>query len=97
MFAFRIIIWKFIKSVPGDRFMSVINQTRALVCATGTHSSPFFPDIPGRCNFLGLQIHSSDYREPSTFLHHKVAVVGEGNSGAQIVAEVLYTRKFKII
>lgn len=35
-----------------------------------------------------MQIHSSQYRNAEDFRGARVAVVGEGNSGAQILAEV---------
>ncbi len=61
---------------------------RAVVAATGTASAPFTPDVPGREAFGGVQIHSSAYRSPQPFVGQRVLVVGGGNSGAQIMAEV---------
>lgn len=61
---------------------------RAVVAATGTASRPFVPDVPGREAFAGLQMHSSAYRSPEAFAGMRVLVVGGGNSGAQILAEV---------
>lgn len=61
---------------------------RALISATGTFGKPFIPDIPGRDLFNGLQLHSSAYHNPQHFLGKKVLVVGEGNSGAQILSEL---------
>ena len=61
---------------------------KTIISATGTYQHPFIPDIPGRKNFKGEQIHSADYRSPEAFKDKKVIIVGEGNSGAQILAEV---------
>jgi cation diffusion facilitator CzcD-associated flavoprotein CzcO len=61
---------------------------RAVISATGTWSHPFIPDIPGRDAFAGHQIHSAHYRRPEDFAGQSVLVVGGGNSGAQILAEV---------
>ncbi len=61
---------------------------RALVCATGTFRAPFVPEVPGLDSFGGKKLHSADYRRPDDFAHQRVLVVGEGNSGAQILAEV---------
>lgn len=61
---------------------------RAVISATGTWSHPFIPEIPGRPMFQGRQIHSSAYRRPGEFAGQSVLVVGGGNSGAQIMAEV---------
>lgn len=61
---------------------------KAVVSATGTFSNPFIPHIPGSNIFKGTLLHSSQYREPGIFAGKRVAIVGEGNSGAQILAEV---------
>jgi len=61
---------------------------RAVVSATGTWSSPFIPDYPGQERFQGIQIHSADYRDPQPFIGNRVLIVGGGNSGAQILAEI---------
>jgi thioredoxin reductase len=60
----------------------------AVISATGTWSHPHIPDIPGREDFKGTQVHSAHYRGPGKFSGQTVLVVGGGNSGAQIVAEV---------
>lgn len=39
-------------------------------------------------NFRGVQIHSADYVSAETFSGQRVAIVGGGNSGAQILAEI---------
>lgn len=61
---------------------------RAVVSATGSWQNPFIPDYPGRDIFEGVEIHSAHYRSPERFAGQTVLVVGEGNSGAQIMAEV---------
>ncbi len=59
-----------------------------LVSATGTWSHPYLPDIPGRDLFKGIQVHSAQYVRPEDYAGQTVLVVGGGNSGAQIMAEV---------
>jgi putative flavoprotein involved in K+ transport len=59
---------------------------RAVISATGTWSAPFIP--PMATGFAGRQIHSAQYRRPQEFAGLSVLVVGGGNSGAQILAEV---------
>ena len=61
---------------------------RALICATGTWSSPFVPAYPGQDIFQGLQLHSAHYSSPKAFAGKRVLIVGGGNSGAQVLAEV---------
>ncbi|WEY42092.1 ArsO family NAD(P)H-dependent flavin-containing monooxygenase [Paraburkholderia sp. SUR17] len=61
---------------------------RAVVSATGTWSAPYVPDYPGREIFRGRQMHSAQYRNADDLRGQNVLVVGGGNSGAQILAEV---------
>jgi cation diffusion facilitator CzcD-associated flavoprotein CzcO len=61
---------------------------KAVVSATGSFNNPIIPEIKGVGNFNGRILHSSQYESPSQFENKRVAVVGEGNSGAQILAEV---------
>jgi putative flavoprotein involved in K+ transport len=63
-------------------------SARAVVNATGSFDKPYLPDISGASEFKGSIIHSSQYQSPETFQGKRVAIVGEGNSGAQILAEV---------
>ncbi|WP_312218476.1 ArsO family NAD(P)H-dependent flavin-containing monooxygenase [Brevundimonas sp.] len=59
-----------------------------VVSATGTWSHPFVPEYPGRSEFGGVQLHSAQYKTPVAFAGKRVLVIGGGNSGAQIMAEV---------
>jgi putative flavoprotein involved in K+ transport len=61
---------------------------RAVVSATGTWAAPFIPVYPGRESFRGVQLHSADYDSPEAFAGQRVLVVGGGNSGAQVLAEL---------
>lgn len=63
-------------------------KAKAVVSATGSFANPFIPPVAGIENFQGAVLHSSLYRSPDDFKHKRVAIVGEGNSGAQILAEV---------
>ncbi|MQT80543.1 ArsO family NAD(P)H-dependent flavin-containing monooxygenase [Pseudomonas helleri] len=61
---------------------------KAVISATSTWSRPFIPSYPGQELFLGQQLHSAHYVGPDEFEGKTVLVVGGGNSGAQIYAEV---------
>ncbi|MFF3392195.1 ArsO family NAD(P)H-dependent flavin-containing monooxygenase [Streptomyces sp. NPDC002669] len=63
-------------------------RARAVISATGIWSRPFLPAVPGRGVFTGQQLHTVDYRSPSGFAGRRVLVVGGGNSGAQIAADL---------
>jgi putative flavoprotein involved in K+ transport len=76
----------------GNNFKIITNETvyfsKTVVSCTGTWGNPFIPDIDGKKDYLGIQIHSRDYKNPYSFVGLKTLIIGEGNSGAQIVAEV---------
>ncbi len=59
-----------------------------LVVATGILSSPNVPNFPGQEKFRGRILHSVDYRRPDPFIGHRVLVIGVGNSGGEISAEL---------
>jgi putative flavoprotein involved in K+ transport len=61
---------------------------RAAVSATGSWERPFVPEFPGQDAFRGEQLHSAAYRSPAPFEGARLLVVGGGNSGAQIMAEL---------
>ena len=63
-------------------------RARAVVSATGTWSSPVVPTLPGQSDFRGEVLHSATYAGPAPFAGRRVIVIGGGNSGAQIVAEL---------
>ena len=63
-------------------------HARAVVSATGTWASPVLPEIPGQDRFAGFMTHSATYRGPAEYVGKRVLIVGGGNSGAQILAEL---------
>ncbi|MDT9683713.1 ArsO family NAD(P)H-dependent flavin-containing monooxygenase [Streptomyces sp. TRM76323] len=65
-------------------------HARAVISATGTWGRPFLPAIPGRAQFRGAQLHTVEYRRPQDFTDSRVIVVGGGNSGAQIAADLAH-------
>ncbi|WP_340688134.1 ArsO family NAD(P)H-dependent flavin-containing monooxygenase [Amycolatopsis coloradensis] len=64
-------------------------SAEAVISATGTWWRPFLPLMPG--GFTGRQLHTVDYRNPEEFAGQDVVVVGGGNSGAQIAADLAGT------
>ncbi|MCX5205957.1 ArsO family NAD(P)H-dependent flavin-containing monooxygenase [Streptomyces sp. NBC_00237] len=76
----------------GDRLLVEADSgpwhARAVMSATGTWSRPFLPAVPGREVFAGRQLHTVNYRSPADLAGLRVVVVGGGNSGAQIAADL---------
>lgn len=64
-------------------------HARAVISATGTWRAPYVPRLPGRARFAGRQLHSATYRNPGQLAGaRRIGIVGGGNSGAQILAEL---------
>ncbi|MDV6376559.1 flavin-containing monooxygenase [Deinococcus arenicola] len=63
-------------------------SARTVVAATGTFRRPRQPTLPGAESSAVRVMHSSAYRHPEPFAGERVVVVGAGNSGAQIAAEL---------
>jgi cation diffusion facilitator CzcD-associated flavoprotein CzcO len=64
-------------------------RARFLVAATGVLSVPYFPDVPGRADFRGEQHHTGLWpATPVDFAEKRVAVVGTGSSGVQVIPAI---------
>jgi len=63
-------------------------QAATVVVATGYQRVPVLPDWPGTGDFRGDLLHSSGYRSPAPYRGKRVLVVGTGNSGAEIAADL---------
>lgn len=72
--------------LAGFRVLPQGITARHVVVATGIWSAPFIPFVPG--SFTGTQLHAAQYRRPADFAGQRVAVIGAGNSGAQIAADL---------
>lgn len=55
---------------------------------TGHHWDPMLPNIAGMSTFKGRQLHSREYRQPAAFKNQRVVIVGMGDSGSAIGAEI---------
>jgi putative flavoprotein involved in K+ transport len=63
-------------------------QAATVVVATGYQRVPVVPAWPGTEDFRGELLHSSGYRSPAPYRGKRVLVVGTGNSGAEIAADL---------
>ncbi|MFE6713102.1 flavin-containing monooxygenase [Streptomyces sp. NPDC057695] len=61
---------------------------RAVVVATGYNHTPRLPDRPGRETYKGRLDHARAYRNPEPYAGQDVLVVGIGNTGAEIAADL---------
>lgn len=68
-------------------------EATQVVVATGPFQRPFTPAFSSNLAPDVVQLHSAQYRNPDQLAPGDVLVVGAGNSGAQIAAELLRTRK----
>lgn len=65
-----------------------IFSARGIVNATGSWTSPYIPDYPGREDFRGRQLHTRDYRTADEFAGQHVVIVGAGISAIQLLDEI---------
>jgi putative flavoprotein involved in K+ transport len=61
---------------------------RAVVVATGYSHTPLVPEWPGLEAYGGELTHASAYRDPAPYEGKDVLVVGAGNTGAEIAADL---------
>lgn len=62
---------------------------RAVISATGSRGAPVLPRVEGAEEFARRVLHSAHYPGAEAFAGLRVLVVGGGNSGAQILADLL--------
>ena len=66
-----------------------VQRARFVLSVTGGLSVPYFPDVPGRDDFAGISHHTGLWpAAPVDFAGKRVAVVGTGPSGVQIVPAI---------
>jgi putative flavoprotein involved in K+ transport len=81
----------------GDRFVVEAGGRRfegdSVVLATGYYGVPSVPAFAAELDPRIVQMHSSEYRDPSQLAPGEVLIVGAGNSGADIAIEVAKTHR----
>jgi putative flavoprotein involved in K+ transport len=68
-------------------------HTAQVVIATGPFQAPFVPSIADDLAPDIVQMHSTEYRNPQQLPHGRILVVGGGNTGYQIAAELAASRE----
>jgi cation diffusion facilitator CzcD-associated flavoprotein CzcO len=64
-------------------------STQFLICAVGTLSAAFKPNIPGLDTFAGECYHTGRWpQKPVSFVGKRVGVIGTGSSGVQAIPEI---------
>ncbi len=81
------------RSGRNGRFTVATNEgiyeaTNVVVC-TGTHQYPRYPAWRNELACDIVQMHTCDYRNPAQLPHGGVLVVGSGQSGCQVVEDLL--------
>ena len=67
---------------------SPVLTARALICAVGQFSNAVIPDIKGANDFRGTSFHTADWRDDVDLTGKRVAVIGAGASGFQLVPAI---------
>ena len=68
-------------------------EADCVVVATGFYGKPSVPGFASELDPRIVQLHSSEYRDPSQLRPDEVLLVGAGNSGADIAMEVSKTHR----
>jgi putative flavoprotein involved in K+ transport len=76
----------YVVSAGEDRF-----EAANVIVASGAHRDPRVPAVARELDREIVQLHSSDYRNPSQLREGGVLVVGAGNSGGDISLELVRT------
>lgn len=63
-------------------------QFGAVALCSGLHQHPHLPQLPGQETFTGTILHGAQYRRPGQVAGKRVLIVGAGESGADVAAEV---------
>ena len=63
-------------------------RAQFLISALGPLTEPVYPDLPGRQDFQGTQMHSARWDDSVDLTGKRVAVIGTGASAIQFVPEV---------
>lgn len=64
---------------------------RALICAVGQFTNAVIPNIKGAKDFSGPSFHTADWRDDVDLAGKRVAVIGAGASGFQLVPAIADT------
>lgn len=71
-----------------DPFGSREERFDAVAVCSGLHQHAYSPRFPGQDTYPGAVLHSSQYRRPGDVAGKRVLLVGAGESGADVTAEV---------
>ncbi|MCV7385330.1 flavin-containing monooxygenase [Mycolicibacter longobardus] len=66
-------------------------RARTVIVASGPLANASFPEIPGIDSYQGHKIHSARWDHDYDFTGKRVAVIGTGASGVQIIPELVKT------
>ena len=68
-----------------------VHHADFVVMATGVLHHPSVPDIPGLDEFAGTTLHSARWDDRVDYAGKRVAVIGTGSTGVQLVSEMQRT------
>ena len=67
----------------------IVRHSKSIVLATGFASAPYYPSWPGQEKFKGLRYHTSAWPQEGISMKDKrVAVIGTGASGVQVIQTI---------
>ena len=82
--------WRVTIDGPEGKYEEVFDY---LAVCTGLNGIPNIPDFPGMDKFKGEIVHSGHYKDAEPFRDKRVVVIGGGESGGDILAELASVAK----
>jgi cation diffusion facilitator CzcD-associated flavoprotein CzcO len=86
--------WKLVVQHEGRE---IVDHVDVLISARGFLSTWHWPEIDGIHAFGGKKVHSADWDHAYEYSHKRIAVIGNGSSGIQILPEMAKLEGSKVI
>lgn len=69
--------------------VKIVRHSKSIIICTGFASAPYYPPFKGQDKFKGLMYHTSAWpQEDMSMKNKRVAVVGTGASGVQVIQTI---------
>lgn len=78
--------WHLTVEVDGER--TIEHTAQVVVTASGLFAQPKSLDVPGAERFAGDLVHTTQWSDAVSYVGRKVAIVGNGSTGVQLLSEV---------
>lgn len=78
-------VWHLSLRVDGEE---TVHTANVIVTGSGLFANPKPLDLPGITSFAGQIVHTTEWSDDVTFAGRKVAVIGNGSTGVQLLSRI---------